>query len=125
MKETSKKRKCEVALEKMDFKRLESVGPVPTSLKEHHFFTPLLEVVHQLLQSPVANHTLHRTFGPCLEALFGPEIKTLPPPHKKQKTEDSSCEIPDILQGEIARLDQRFKVLRNFVPRPLPGTFLN
>ncbi|KAJ8676221.1 hypothetical protein QAD02_012007 [Eretmocerus hayati] len=102
--------KCEVALEKMDFKRLESVGPVPTSLKEHHFFTPLLEVVHQLLQSPVANHTLHRTFGPCLEALFGPEIKTLPPPHKKQKTEDSSCEIPDILQGEIARLDQRFKV---------------
>ncbi|XP_011497418.1 PREDICTED: mediator of RNA polymerase II transcription subunit 15 isoform X2 [Ceratosolen solmsi marchali] len=103
--------KCEVVLEKMDFKKLEAVGPtVPTTLKEHHFFTPLLEVVNTLLQSPVANHTLHRTFGPCLEALFGPEIKNLPPPLKKQRTEETSCEIPDVLQGEIARLDQRFKI---------------
>ncbi|XP_016842407.1 mediator of RNA polymerase II transcription subunit 15 isoform X1 [Nasonia vitripennis] len=104
--------RCEIVLEKMDFKKLEaSCGPVvPTTLKEHHFFTPLLEVVNTLLQSPVANHTLQRTFGPCLEALFGPEIKNLPPPLKRQKTEESMCEIPDALQGEIARLDQRFKV---------------
>jgi mediator of RNA polymerase II transcription subunit 15 len=44
-------------------------------LKEHHIFSPLLEAVNNTLQSPVMNHTLQRTFGPCLEALFGPEIK--------------------------------------------------
>lgn len=72
--------KCEIVLEKMDFKKLEGggggAGPtIPSSLKEHHFLTPLLEVVSSLLQNPVHNHTLHRTFGPAVEALFGPEIK--------------------------------------------------
>lgn len=71
-------KKCEVVLEKLDFKR--SDGSVPTStshmqIKEHHVFNPLLEAVSNNLQSSVINHTLHRTFGPTLEALFGPEIK--------------------------------------------------
>ncbi|XP_012284467.1 mediator of RNA polymerase II transcription subunit 15 [Orussus abietinus] len=103
--------KCEIVLEKLDFKRGDgSVGPPVTTVKEHHIFSALLEAVNSHLQSPVANHTLQRTFGPCLEALFGPEIKNLPPPLKKQKIEESVSDIPDILQGEIARLDQRFKV---------------
>ncbi|XP_050464914.1 mediator of RNA polymerase II transcription subunit 15-like [Cataglyphis hispanica] len=103
--------KCEVVLEKLDFKRGDgSVGPPVTTLKEHQIFSPLLEAVSTHLQSPVINHTLQRTFGPCLDALFGPEIKNLPPPLKKQKVEESPSEIPDVLQGEIARLDQRFKV---------------
>ncbi|KAG8042664.1 hypothetical protein G9C98_005298 [Cotesia typhae] len=61
----------------MDLKReaVSSVGPAVTPMKEHHIFTPLLEAVRTNLQSPMANHTLQRTFGPCLEALFGPEIK--------------------------------------------------
>ncbi|XP_076303807.1 mediator of RNA polymerase II transcription subunit 15-like isoform X2 [Lasioglossum baleicum] len=104
--------KCEAVLEKVDFKRSDaSVGPPPAALKEHHFFSPLLEAVSTHLQSPVVNHTLQRTFGPCLEALFSPEIKNLPPPLKKQKIEEFPSEIPDVLQGEIARLDQRFKYL--------------
>lgn len=37
-------------------------------------------------------------------------LRGLPPPLKKQKPEEPSSEIPDVLQGEIARLDQRFKV---------------
>jgi len=40
--------------------------------------------------------------------------RNLPPPLKKQKIEEPSSEIPDVLQGEIARLDQRFKV-HNFI----------
>jgi len=68
--------KCEVVLEKLDFKRGDgSVGPPVTTLKEHQIFSPLLEAVSAHLQSPVINHTLQRTFGPCLDALFGPEIK--------------------------------------------------
>ncbi|XP_033216804.1 mediator of RNA polymerase II transcription subunit 15 [Belonocnema kinseyi] len=104
--------KCEIVLEKMDFtKRGDgSVGPALATLKENHFFSPLLDAVNTHLQSPVANHTLQRTFAPCLEAFFGPEIKNLPQPLKRQKVEESTSEIPDVLQGEIARLDQRFKV---------------
>ena len=66
--------KCEKSLENY-FKRGDSSIPPITTLKENHFFSPLLEAVSAHLQSPVANHTLQRTFGPCLEALFGPEIK--------------------------------------------------
>ncbi|XP_044266798.1 mediator of RNA polymerase II transcription subunit 15-like isoform X2 [Tribolium madens] len=116
-------KKCEVVLEKLDFKR--SDGSVPTStsghlpLKEHHVFNPLLEAVSNNLQSSVINHTLHRTFGPTLEALFGPEIK-LVPPLKRMKVEEPTSDIPDVLQGEIARLDQRFKV--SLDPNQQPGS---
>lgn len=57
--------KCEHVLEKLDFKH-------STLLRDHH---PLLEAVSGALQSSNANHTLQRTFGPCLEILSGPTIK--------------------------------------------------
>lgn len=67
--------KCEAALENFAKRGDSSVSvPVPTT-KENHFYNPLLEAVSATLQSPIANHTLHRTFRPCMEALFGPEIK--------------------------------------------------
>lgn len=97
--------KCEVVLENMHLKRGETSGP--TALREQH---PLLEALNSHLQSPVINHTLQRTFGPCLEALFGSDIKMLPPALKKKKLEEPADDIPEVLQGEIARLDQRFKV---------------
>ncbi|XP_047987105.1 mediator of RNA polymerase II transcription subunit 15 [Leguminivora glycinivorella] len=100
--------KCEVVLEKLDFKRGDGLG-VPASGKEQ-IFNPLLEVVNNCLSSPLANHTLKRTFGSTLDALNGPEIKNLPPPLKVPKIEEPAMEIPDVLQGEIARLDSRFKV---------------
>ncbi|KAG8332151.1 mediator complex subunit Med15 [Homalodisca vitripennis] len=96
--------KCEVVLEKLDLKRGDGSGP---TLREQH---PLLEALQTHIQSPVINHTLQRTFGPCLEALFGSDIKMLPPPLKKKKLEEPVDDIPEVLQGEIARLDQRFKV---------------
>ncbi|XP_050308770.1 mediator of RNA polymerase II transcription subunit 15 [Anthonomus grandis grandis] len=114
--------KCEIVLEKIDFKRGDS--SVSTSaaphlpFKEPHVFHSLLDAVAQNLQSPVINHTLHRTFGPTLDALFGPEFK-LVPPLKKLKLEEPTSDIPDVLQGEIARLDQRFKV--SLDPNQQPG----
>lgn len=96
--------KCEIVLEKIDFKRGDGLP-----FKESHVFHSLLDAVSQNLQSPVINHTLHRTFGPTLDALFGPEFR-LVPPAKKIKLEEPTSDIPDVLQGEIARLDQRFKV---------------
>lgn len=36
--------------------------------------------------------------------------RMLPPPLKKKKVEEPVDDIPEVLQGEIARLDQRFKV---------------
>ncbi|XP_053607525.1 mediator of RNA polymerase II transcription subunit 15 [Plodia interpunctella] len=100
--------KCEVVLEKLDFRRGETMS-VPTAGKEQ-IFNPLLEVVNNCLSSPLANHTLKRTFGSTLDALNGPEIKNVPPPLKIAKYEEPVMDIPDVLQGEIARLDSRFKV---------------
>ena len=97
---------------------------------------PLLDAVIKLMSaqqkmsgsaSPL-NHTLHRTFAP-LEALFGPEI-SVPPISEVRKCQtyqyqsgysSSSNEttngneavyddIPDVLQGEVARLQSHFKV---------------
>nr|CAI5841497.1 unnamed protein product [Callosobruchus analis] len=116
-------RKCEIVLEKIDFKRGDSSVPTSSTshlpFKEPHVFHSLLDAVSNNLQSSVINHTLHRTFGPTLEALFGPEIK-LVPPLKKQKIEEPTSDIPDVLQGEIARLDQRFKV--SLDPNQQPGS---
>lgn len=71
-----------------------------------------MEMINATLQSPLANHTLYRTFRPSLELLFGTDISAppakMPKPAEKQPTSD--LEIPHVLQGEIARLDQKFKV---------------
>ncbi|XP_075153265.1 mediator complex subunit 15 isoform X2 [Haematobia irritans] len=73
---------------------------------------PLMDVISATLQSPLANHTLYRTIRPSLELLFGTDIcappAKIPKPAEKPSTGD--LDIPHVLQGEIARLDQKFKV---------------
>lgn len=104
--------KCEIALEKMDFKSY-SFGSSSTQYGSNN---PLFEAVNAALQNPTGNHTLQRTFRPCLEALFGTDIRSLPSSVKQPRFsgDDHSAsfnsEIPHVLQGEIARLDQKFKV---------------
>ncbi|XP_073826522.1 mediator complex subunit 15 [Musca autumnalis] len=73
---------------------------------------PLMEVISATLQSPLANHTLYRTFRPSLELLFGTDIAAPPAkmPRPAEKPPKGDLEIPHVLQGEIARLDQKFKV---------------
>lgn len=69
--------KCEIALERMDFKNNFFVPPGGqlATAKEHPITNLLLEAVNTTLQSSMGNHSLQRTFRPCLEALFGPDIK--------------------------------------------------
>ena len=87
---------------------------------------PLLDAVIKLIsaQQKVAgppssalplNHTLHRTFTP-LEAIFGPEI-SVPSISEIRKSRsnfqpenETSHDIPDVIQGEVARLQSHFKV---------------
>lgn len=45
------------------------------SLKDNVLFRPLLEAMNTTLQSPMANHTLQRTFGAVNQALFGSDLK--------------------------------------------------
>lgn len=91
------------------------------NVKEGSTCNPLIEAVTANLQSPIRNHTLQRTFKPCLDALFGNDLVDMPSPPKQARM-SQEChppgtggtsgqqEIPHILQGEIARLDQKFKI---------------
>lgn len=88
--------------------------------KEGSTSNPLIEAVTANLQSPIRNHTLQRTFKPCLDALFGSDLSDLPSPPKMTRMSQeinppsgvvaAQQEIPHILQGEIAHLDQKFKI---------------
>nr|XP_018911333.1 PREDICTED: mediator of RNA polymerase II transcription subunit 15-like isoform X2 [Bemisia tabaci]XP_018911334.1 PREDICTED: mediator of RNA polymerase II transcription subunit 15-like isoform X2 [Bemisia tabaci]XP_018911335.1 PREDICTED: mediator of RNA polymerase II transcription subunit 15-like isoform X2 [Bemisia tabaci] len=98
--------KCEIALEKLDLKRGDgSTGPSVT--RELH---PLIECISNHCQTSYINHSLQRSFAISYEAFYGENMKGLPSSLKRKKEEDPSNEVPDVIQGEIARLDGRFKV---------------
>ncbi|KAI8491668.1 mediator complex subunit Med15 [Branchiostoma belcheri] len=87
------------------------VSNVIAAQSQQHMCQPLLDAVASQLGSPMLNHTLKRTFGPALTALHGPPICFPGPPPKRQRTIlRQECSIPNILQGEVAKLDQKFKV---------------
>lgn len=98
--------KCEIVLVNQ-FGALKDVGPASIN-------NPLYDAISNNLQNPLANHTIQRTFKPSLEAWFGPDIKNLPPAKKRRVSEEQVVpnvnEIPHVLQGEIARLDSKFKI---------------
>jgi mediator of RNA polymerase II transcription subunit 15 len=76
---------------------------------------PLYDAIASNLQNPLANHTIQKTFKPSVEAWFGPDIKNLPPTKKRRLSDEekvitNTLEIPHLLQGEIARLDSKFKI---------------
>ncbi|KAI8502829.1 mediator complex subunit Med15, partial [Branchiostoma belcheri] len=114
--------KCEQVLEKLELQMKMShttsststtttTTPAPLPKSQQHMCQPLLDAVASQLGSPMLNHTLKRTFGPALTALHGPPICFPGPPPKRQRTiPRQECSIPNILQGEVAKLDQKFKV---------------
>ncbi|PRD36040.1 UNVERIFIED_CONTAM: med15 [Trichonephila clavipes] len=110
--------KCEHVLEKMNpsFMQIDGTLPVaqpttfPPKTQEQNICQPLIDALTNISKSPMFNHILSKTFGPPITALFGPSVRLSTPPPKKRKIEEDSAEISDTLQGEIARLHQKFKV---------------
>lgn len=117
--------KCETLLEKMDLGV--HTAPQPTSsvpeqhlmqpqhptgpqirISEQNMAQPLLEALSNNIKKPFFSHTLYRTFGPALFALTNNDFKNLSPPEKKSTS--TPRDIPEVLQGEVARLDQKFKI---------------
>lgn len=120
-------KKCEEVLVRMNLLGGQSgqggVGSVPptgdgTAPTPASAVSPFLEAIFNLRKSSMSgslqlNHTLQRTFGAPLEAIYGPEISLPPMPKRRRRDEEdeeNQSEIPDMLQGEIARLQKHFKV---------------
>ena len=104
--------KCEDVLKKMNLPDIDA-GPEGNSALPPSSFNPLLEAVlkSRSSQGPQLNHWLSRTFLPPLNAVVGQEISLPFLPASPTDSEEEE-EIPDVLQGEIARLEPRFKVER-------------
>jgi len=90
----------------------ESEAPAAVPSKEYNLCQPLYEAICAHIHLPTFSHTLQRTFGPAVSALHGERFHRSPPLKRKRLDEDVP-DIPDVLQGEIARLDRRFKVTLN------------
>ncbi|GAB1607364.1 mediator of RNA polymerase II transcription subunit 15-like isoform X2 [Argonauta hians] len=106
--------KCEQALLKMELSKTPSSSDGTGSGSkggEQHMCQPLLDSIAAHMKSPMLNHTLQRTFGPAMAVLRGQPIQVLsPPPTKKPKVSHEKDKLSNILQGEIARLPQRFRI---------------
>lgn len=106
--------------------------PPPVATKQQYLCQPLLDAVMANIRSPVFNHSLYRTFAPAMSAIHGPPIRSGPlttgshagrsvtrlsvlsSPNvcgRKRKHEDEERQsVPNILQGEVARLGAKFLV---------------
>uniref|UniRef100_A0A8C2ZPS1 Mediator of RNA polymerase II transcription subunit 15 n=1 Tax=Cyclopterus lumpus TaxID=8103 RepID=A0A8C2ZPS1_CYCLU len=101
--------KCEIALEKLKNDMAVPTPPPPqVPNKQQYLCQPLLDAVMANIRSPVFNHSLYRTFAPAMTAIHGPPITYVHP--KRKHEEDERQTIPNILQGEVARLDGKFLV---------------
>ncbi|KAF7696996.1 hypothetical protein HF521_005414 [Silurus meridionalis] len=104
--------KCEIALEKLKNDMAVPTPPPPTvPSKKQYLCQPLLDAVLANIRSPVFNHSLYRTFAPAMTAIHGTPITgPIIPTRKRKFEEDDRQTIPNILQGEVARLDSKFLV---------------
>ncbi|CAI9157452.1 unnamed protein product [Rangifer tarandus platyrhynchus] len=105
--------KCEIALEKLKNDMAVPTPPPPAvpPTKQQYLCQPLLDAVLANIRSPVFNHSLYRTFVPAMAAIHGPPIPAPVVSTRKRKfEEDERQTIPNVLQGEVARLDPKFLV---------------
>ncbi|CAB1332683.1 unnamed protein product [Coregonus sp. 'balchen'] len=105
--------KCEIALEKLKNDMAVPTPPPPPvpCTKQQYLCQPLLDAVMANIRSPVFNHSLYRTFAPAMTAIHGPPITgPIIAARKRKHEEDERQTIPNILQGEVARLNAKFLV---------------
>nr|XP_033809658.1 mediator of RNA polymerase II transcription subunit 15 isoform X2 [Geotrypetes seraphini] len=105
--------KCEIALDKLKNDMAVPTPPPPTvpPTKQQYLCQPLLDAVLPNIRSPVFNHSLYRTFMPAMTAIHGPPITTqIFSPQKRKFEDDEKQTIPNVLQGEVARLNPKFMV---------------
>lgn len=105
--------KCEMVLEKLEIHRdAEVEAPVPPNMET--CIANLEEALTTVSKSPCAAHTLHRTIFPALSVLLGPTYVTNPVKHFKRENPlqppPETPNISDVVQGEVARLNARFRV---------------
>nr|KAF6349066.1 hypothetical protein mMyoMyo1_011643 [Myotis myotis] len=105
--------KYEIALENLENDMAVPTPPPPPGppTKQQSLCQPLLDAVLANIHSPFFNHSLRHTFMPAMTAIHGPPI-TAPVvcTRKRKLEEDEQQSIPNVLQGEVARLDSRFLV---------------
>merc|ERR1719154_417340 len=108
--------KCEDVLKRMALDTVEQEGGAEGgqggNKDQASSLNPLLEAVIKIRgnnKTAHLNHSLSRTFLPPLQAVVGPPICLPPLPQSPPPSEDED-DVPDVLQGEIARLEPRFKV---------------
>lgn len=103
--------KCEIALEKLKNDMAVPTPPPPQTPKQQPLCQPLLDAVMANIRSPVFNHSLYRTFAPAMAAIHGPPISGPNISGRKRRLEEEERHnIPNVLQGEVARLDVKFLV---------------
>nr|XP_054501646.1 mediator of RNA polymerase II transcription subunit 15 isoform X8 [Agelaius phoeniceus] len=105
--------KCEIALEKLKNDMAVPTPPPPPvpPTKQQYLCQPLLDAVLANIRSPVFNHSLYRTFMPAMTAIHGQPITApVASPRKRKYEEDERQTIPNVLQGEVARLNPKFLV---------------
>ncbi|XP_077317689.1 mediator of RNA polymerase II transcription subunit 15 isoform X5 [Lithobates pipiens] len=105
--------KCEIALEKLKNDMAVPTPPPPTvpSTKQQYLYQPLLDAVLANIRSPVFNHSLYRTFAPAMTAIHGQPITAqMIAPRKRKFEDDEKQSIPNVLQGEVAKLHSRFLI---------------
>merc|ERR1719318_482294 len=109
--------KCEDVLKRMALDTVEQEGGGEGgqggAKDQTSSLNPLLEAVIKMRgannKTSHLNHSLSTTFLPPLQAVVGPAI-CLPPLPSSPPPSDDEDDVPDVLQGEIARLEPRFKV---------------
>jgi len=106
--------KCEEVLKRMLQQQVDSTDAdqSDSGLGSNADKNPLIESIIKVSVASKGvnlNNSLANTFLPPMEALMGPEI-SLPPLPRTPPPLEGENRIPMALEGEIARLDPRFKV---------------
>lgn len=111
--------KCENALEKLDFSskmgamnQTQSIQTtlINTNAKDFNACASLMETIQSNYKKPNFNHTLQRTISQAVAAITNNGYKY--PAYKKSSSNEClpDEDIPHTVQGEIAKLDNKFFV---------------